>query len=144
VKFFLFTEDFQSQRRLISDSPLSAFLPEAEAHDGNTWQDTESHALPPCIVMERGESLAEWLQAEKPDASKCVAVRSQKLISNAFQLGPNTVSYSRSTLQPAWQCGMLLSLGHVPGMLLTCTLQTLSKHTFEVHFRCRTFQNIYS
>lgn len=75
VKFFLVDEKFTLERRMHTSSPLRAFLPAAEVHDGDTWLDTNGHALPPCIVTERGESLAEWSQVAKPDLDKSVTVR---------------------------------------------------------------------
>ena len=36
--------------------------------------DPAGHALPPCIVMERGESLDIWSARNAPDHSQCFSV----------------------------------------------------------------------
>jgi hypothetical protein len=41
--------------------------------------DPSGHPLPPCIVMERGESLAIWSAREKPDCIEAMTVRSLHL-----------------------------------------------------------------
>jgi hypothetical protein len=37
--------------------------------------DPKGRALPPCIVMERGESLQEWANRAEPDLFTSLAVR---------------------------------------------------------------------
>lgn len=39
------------------------------------FADPSGDALPPCIVMERGESLDLWLQRAQPDWSQAFTVR---------------------------------------------------------------------
>jgi hypothetical protein len=75
VKFFVVAKAFEFERHMHATTPLHAFLPEADLYENHPWLDTAGHALPHCIVMERGESLAEWLQLEKPDLVKAVTVR---------------------------------------------------------------------
>lgn len=38
--------------------------------------DPKGNALPPCIVMERGESLQDWATRAEPDMFQSLAVRS--------------------------------------------------------------------
>lgn len=68
LKFFLSHSTFQDEAALYTDksSPLGPFLPRlrniagAEGYDPAVL-DREGHALPPCIVMEKGESLDVWM-----------------------------------------------------------------------------------
>ena len=39
------------------------------------FTDPSGHSLPPCIVMERGESLDIWTQRAEPDRSQAFTVR---------------------------------------------------------------------
>jgi hypothetical protein len=45
--------------------------------DGVTGElvDPKGRALPPCVVMERGESLQEWANRAEPDLFASLAVR---------------------------------------------------------------------
>jgi hypothetical protein len=54
------------------------FLPQVEAmRDGVKGElvDPRGGALPPCIVMERGESLQEWSNRAEPDLFTALSVR---------------------------------------------------------------------
>ena len=54
------------------------FMPQVEALlDGTQGelQDAKGNALPPCIVIERGESLQEWAERTEPDLCKVLTVR---------------------------------------------------------------------
>ena len=50
------------------------FLPRVEAVS-DSGQDPLGSPLPPCIVMEKGESLQEWCNRAQPDLFTAVAVR---------------------------------------------------------------------
>ena len=60
--------------------PVTAarFLPQVEAvHDGANGGvcDPRGRALPPCIVMEKGESLHDWSDRAEPDLFMSLAVQ---------------------------------------------------------------------
>lgn len=69
IKFFLSKGSFEDEVALYIDksSPLGQFLPQlrniagAQGFDPPVL-DREGNALPPCIVMEKGESLDVWMQ----------------------------------------------------------------------------------
>lgn len=64
IKFFLSRAAFTTESKLYTaDSPLRQFLPEIRGIIGNAdgeVVDGNGRALPPCIVMEKGESLDRW------------------------------------------------------------------------------------
>lgn len=70
LKFFLSAHDFEAEKKIYTDSPLGALLPRHEGLFDNSdsiLMDAKGNKLPPCIVMERGESLDEWSKRRKPD-----------------------------------------------------------------------------
>jgi hypothetical protein len=70
IKFFISPRDFASEMAIYTDSPLGQLLPRLEGMYDNKdglLTDPNGHKLPPCIVMERGESLDEWSKRRKPD-----------------------------------------------------------------------------
>ena len=79
VRFFVASRAFKAERRMYRDAPLQTFLPDVEVHGHDTWHDADGHAFPPCIVMERGESLAEWAHATQPDRMNAITVRTPQL-----------------------------------------------------------------
>lgn len=66
VKFFLSKTAFSQEAKLYKDpeQPLGRFLPECrmimDPTTGIGCTDKRGHALPPFIVMEKGESLDRW------------------------------------------------------------------------------------
>ena len=57
---------------------VARFLPQVEAVcDGSAGglEDPRGRALPPCIVMEKGESLHDWSDRAEPDLFASLAVR---------------------------------------------------------------------
>eukprot|EP00892_Ulva_mutabilis_P004414 jgi/Ulvmu1/2344/UM013_0192.1 len=77
IKFFLSQRAFEAERRVYSDSPLGRLLPQLEQvcdNRGGALRDAEGAALPPFVVMERGESLDEWSRHRKPDTSAAMPV----------------------------------------------------------------------
>lgn len=71
LKFFLMPEDFEAEVDVYNNSPLGKLLPRVEGMYANrekpVFVDPAGHKLPPCIVMERGESLDEWSCRRKPE-----------------------------------------------------------------------------
>jgi hypothetical protein len=58
-------------------APEPTTLVQVEAlHDGVVGElvDPSGNALPPCIVMERGESLQDWANRAEPDLFMSLAV----------------------------------------------------------------------
>ena len=67
MKFFASTAAFRDESAQFSmaDSSLQQFLPPVHSILDNADEvvvDAGGNALPPCIVMERGESLDLWMQ----------------------------------------------------------------------------------
>eukprot|EP00892_Ulva_mutabilis_P004406 jgi/Ulvmu1/2337/UM013_0185.1 len=76
-KFFISREKFEAERTVFAHWILGAMLPRLEGLYDNrdaALQDPRGHALPPCVIMERGESLAEWFQRRKPDLRTALPV----------------------------------------------------------------------
>lgn len=70
IKFFISPRDFVSEMAIYNGSPLGKLLPRLEgmyANEDGALKDPHGHRLPPCIIMERGESLDEWSGRRKPD-----------------------------------------------------------------------------
>ena len=60
---------------------VARFLPQVEAvcdGSGGGLEDPRGRALPPCIVMEKGESLHDWSDRAEPDLFTSLAVRSPR------------------------------------------------------------------
>lgn len=77
-KFFISRDKFEAERTATAHWILGAMLPRLEGmYDsrGSPLNDPRGHALPPCIIMERGESLLEWFQRRKPDLRTALPVR---------------------------------------------------------------------
>lgn len=66
IKFFLSATAFQQEKNLYLDesAPLGKFLPKLhsirEAED--RFKDSRGDNMPPCIVVEKGESLEHWIE----------------------------------------------------------------------------------
>lgn len=83
IKFFTARTRFDAETALYSSTALRPLAPKVEAiYDPDTspdaFTDRFGRALPPCIVMERGESLNEWSHRAQPDIFQAVAVRSPR------------------------------------------------------------------
>jgi hypothetical protein len=68
IKFFVSTVAFNSENAQYQDSPLKVFLPKARdvvSNEDGKFVDANGHPMPPCIVMEKGESLDRWLQRNR-------------------------------------------------------------------------------
>ena len=80
IKFFVVHSSYIAERQLYETKLLGALLPKIEdvydpAMSPSRLLDRFGRKLPPCIVMERGESLNEWSRRAKPDVFQSVAVR---------------------------------------------------------------------
>ena len=91
------------------------FLPQVEAVcDGSAGglEDPRGRWLPPCIVMEKGESLQEWSDRAEPDLFTALAVRSCMLVAHActcLARGSHTVARgSGMHLDDVFQHSMVL------------------------------------
>lgn len=70
MKFFVSQSAFQQEAEQYSnpENPLRKFLPPLHSVMDNadgTLVDAQGNPLPPCIVMERGESLDIWSRGTK-------------------------------------------------------------------------------
>ena len=84
IKFFISSTAFAAERAMYKregdshSNDLAHFLPKVHCVEENldgALKDVHGHALPPCIVMERGESLDIWAARAKPDRSQAFTVR---------------------------------------------------------------------
>ena len=95
LKFFVMPQDFTSEVDVYSNSPLGKLLPRLEGiidnKDGNLL-DPSGNKLPPCLIMERRESLDEWSRRRKPDMWAAMPVRAP--------LSPLLALYSLGLVSP--------------------------------------------
>jgi hypothetical protein len=82
--------------------------------------DQWGHHLPPCIVMDRGESLDIWSNRAKPDRTQAFSVRlhQQPATPASSPLHCGTLSYGMKRLRPEDHTQLLpccLALVHSPG-----------------------------
>ena len=78
MKFFLNRKDYVAEVELYRNSCLGTFLPAVEAYVDNldgTWCDSMGNPLPPCIVMERGESLYDRMSIALTDKAGTAQAR---------------------------------------------------------------------
>lgn len=80
LKFFVNRTSFLAERETYQSAHLGRLLPRVYCdydpeEDPEALVDTLGRPLPPCLVMERGEGLADWSQRAKPDVFQSVAVR---------------------------------------------------------------------
>ena len=70
AKFFLSYRAYKHELQLYQDphNPLGQFLPELVCHIGSDVVDSAGGALPPCLLMEKGEPLDAWLSAQQLDS----------------------------------------------------------------------------
>ena len=121
IKFYLHQTAFQRERLLYQDATLRVMMPATHAIEDNAPR--EGHAVerapngyvfPPCIIIERGESLDEWARRESPDFITTMQVR-LLLLSCELRAG-----IRRRTR--CWTNGVVRS--HTPRRLLHCVLHT--------------------
>ena len=80
LKFFVAAKEFESEVDVYQNSPLGKLLPKVEGMYDNKdamLLDPSGNKLPPCIIMERGESLDEWSRRRKPDMWAAMPVRAR-------------------------------------------------------------------
>lgn len=92
IKFFVVPAAFAAERHLYESRVLGPLLPKIEDVYDPTGApgrllDRNGQPLPPCMVMERGESLNEWSRRAKPDVFQSVAVCPSHLVPRACMPG---------------------------------------------------------
>ena len=101
LKFFVMPQDFTSEVDVYSNSPLGKLLPRLEGiidnKDGNLL-DPSGNKLPPCLIMERGESLDEWSRRRKPDMWAAMPVRAPLPLRMQFLSSLHAQPMHRSSL----------------------------------------------
>lgn len=70
IKFFVSISAFEGEHNQYNDNTTSlrTFLPKARdivPNNDGAFVDGRGHPMPPCIVMEKGESLDRWAQRNK-------------------------------------------------------------------------------
>ena len=82
VKFFIHRAAFEHEAAQYQspDSPFKQFLPHSRSivsNEDGAFVDATGNAMPPCIVVEKGESLDIWGQRNKRamDPFTCMQVR---------------------------------------------------------------------
>jgi hypothetical protein len=80
VKFFLSMSAFATAGRLYRRPALAALLPRIEEiwdNSDGSMRTAEGRLLPPCVVMEKGESLVAFMaRLLEPDQNLALRVRS--------------------------------------------------------------------
>lgn len=70
ITFFLNKDQYNVEHGLYSTEPLKGLVPRAHMYDdSNPLKAPDGSALPRAIVLERGETVAEWVARRKPDAN---------------------------------------------------------------------------
>ena len=70
IKFFTARDAFEREDALYSNKVLRDMMPAVkmiEANADNAIRSTSGWPFPPCIVIERGESLDKWAERLRPD-----------------------------------------------------------------------------
>lgn len=79
VKFYAGRSAFERERRLYMDPALRPMMPATRAVIGNyngAVRGPHGYRFPPCIIIEKGESLKEWARREaRPDFVTTMQVR---------------------------------------------------------------------
>jgi hypothetical protein len=69
IKFFTKRAGFQRERRLYDKPTLRSMMPaviEVVSNADNRYATADGFVFPPCLVVERGESLDEWARRIEP------------------------------------------------------------------------------
>ena len=77
IKFCVIPSVFNVERLLYADPAMKESLPTVAdmcPNEGGAVVDARGHPLPPCIVMERGESLDEWAIRCEPEITHTIEV----------------------------------------------------------------------
>lgn len=76
ITFFLNREHFDVERGLYSTAPLKGLVPRARVYDdSDPLTGPDGSPLPRAIVLERGETVVEWVARRGPDANVKAEVR---------------------------------------------------------------------
>jgi hypothetical protein len=70
IKFFTVREAFEREDALYSNTVIRDMMPAVkhiEANSNGEIRSSSGWPFPPCIVIERGESLDKWAERLKPD-----------------------------------------------------------------------------
>lgn len=75
IKFYVHRTAFERERTLYQDETLRSMMPATHAlvdnlpsgPSGDVVRAPNGYIFPPCIIIERGESLDEWARRETPD-----------------------------------------------------------------------------
>jgi hypothetical protein len=113
-----------------------------EPNTDNTVVDAHGHALPPCIVMERGEPLDVWAARAKPDRPQAFVVSIPLVTKLALTADQCTYFLSRCLVhaQLSWICGTRAypssCEGSSPGALPQISRSNLEVEVSPLHM-CR-------
>jgi hypothetical protein len=69
IKFFTKRAGFERERRLYDKPTLRSMMPaviEVVSNADNRYATEDGFVFPPCLVVERGESLDEWARRIEP------------------------------------------------------------------------------
>jgi hypothetical protein len=78
MKFFVSRSAFETEAAVYCNSALCKLIPGLKMISSNadgSSCDGFGRPLPPCLVMEKGESLDHWSDRAKPDIFQAVGVR---------------------------------------------------------------------
>jgi hypothetical protein len=83
IKFYVQRTAFERERVLYQDEALRSMMPATHAlvdnlpsgPAGEVLRAPNGYVFPPCIIIERGESLDEWARRETPDFITIMQVR---------------------------------------------------------------------
>jgi hypothetical protein len=78
IKFFTLREAFEREDALYSNKVLRDMMPAVQLIEANANSSIRSPSgwpFPPCIVIERGESLDKWAERIRPDFPTILQVR---------------------------------------------------------------------
>lgn len=83
MQFFTFLPAFEREAALYRDRTLQEMMPATHAVVDNRSGNARTRGgfvFPPCIIIERGESLERWAQRERPDFVTMLQVRAPHLL----------------------------------------------------------------
>lgn len=106
LKFFISREKFEAERTVFAHWILGAMMPRLEGMYDNrdaALQDPRGHALPPCVIMERGESLQQWFKRRKPDLRTALPVRPHRLCPPAYAFETSAAATMSNFMFDCWQ-----------------------------------------
>lgn len=76
ITFFLNSDHYSVERGLYSTAPLKGLVPRAHMYDeALPLTGPDGSPLPRAIVLERGETVSEWVARRAPDANVKAEVR---------------------------------------------------------------------